>query len=80
MAMEVVMNSSGGVADGTSRLWQDGQIIIDNDDVEWFGTGTPKITRLLWANFMGGNDDRWEPQLPNNYIYLSNLFHGPGNF
>jgi len=80
IAMELHMNSAGGVADGISRTWLDGNLIIENTDVEWFGTGTPQITRITLEAFMGGNTDQWEPQLPNNYVYFSNLFHGAGTF
>lgn len=79
LSMEVVMNSSGGVADGTLRCWVDGVLRLERTDMEWFGTGTPQIDTLLHFTFHGGDDSTWTPNRVNR-VYFGEIFFGAGTY
>ena len=51
---ELVMNSPGA-SDGSYRVWIDGVLRIDEQNVQFMATGTPQIDWLVWSQKHGGN-------------------------
>ncbi len=79
LAMEVTMNSAGGVADGVLRCWYNDDLVLTSSSREWFGTGTPEIDRFWHFTFHGGNDSTWTPSRVN-HVYLTDIHHGTGTW
>ncbi len=55
---EVVMNTPG-VADGAVRVWIDGQLAIEQEQVALRESAEIKVDGLLFSTFFGGHDKSW---------------------
>ena len=72
LKMEVEMNSEAGVADGVLRAWVNGNLMLERDNMEWFGQGIPQIDSLLHFTFHGGDDGTWSPSR-TNHVYFADI-------
>lgn len=60
--MEVRVNSSPHVSDGTIRGWIDGELVLEQQNIGWQLAGdTPVIDYLYYSGFYGGNSTAWSP-------------------
>lgn len=79
-AIEVTKNSAGGVADGSVKQFINGVKFLDQENIEWFGTGNPVISRVWFFTLMGGSTDAYAPSGSENRMYFADFHHGPGKF
>jgi len=63
---ETTLNDPGE-ANGQARLYVDGQLVCEDDAVEFRGTGGEGtlIQQFLFSTFHGGNDPTWAPKDEN---------------
>ncbi len=75
VAMEVTLNSSADVADGSVRAWANGELLLERHGIWWQSAGTPVIDYLNYATFYGGNGWEWAPN-DTTYIRFANTCWG----
>lgn len=54
----VVMNTPS-VRDGILQIWLDGQLVLDQNDLEYRKTADLQIDQLFFSTFFGGNSSGW---------------------
>lgn len=58
LEQEVQLNHPGQ-KDGRVRVWVDGRLRLDKDQLEFRSTDALKIDGILFSTFFGGNDSSW---------------------
>lgn len=60
--------------DGQLRVWVDGQLLLDLNDVTYrtVENGNGEIGGILVSTFHGGNDPRWAPT-KNSYMHMDSI-------
>lgn len=58
LVQEVKLNSIGA-ADGYIKVWSDGQLVVDQQDMTFRTSDQLKTDRIYFDVFYGGNDDSW---------------------
>ena len=64
ISLHVRVNKDLKTADGFTRLYVDGQLIEEREDVQWRAEGRKDtmISQFLFSTFHGGSTDRWTPR------------------
>lgn len=62
---QATMNTQAGRADGSARAWIDGELMVEEEGIEWFHRGNPYIDRLMYVAFHGGSGRSWMPSRTN---------------
>lgn len=61
LELEVGMNSKAGRNDGSLRVWANGEMLVEDTTMQWFGAGTPQIDTIGPCTFYGGNSSDYSP-------------------
>ena len=67
----VVMNTPG-VKDGVLQIWLDGNLVLDQDDIEYRKTAELKIDQFYFSTFFGGNSSGWATS-KNETIFFDDI-------
>jgi len=58
ISQEVILNTPG-IADGSVRLWIDGQLVVEQSGLHYRDTAQTTIRGMFFSTFFGGNDQSW---------------------
>ena len=73
---EVRLNTAPGVADGSARLWLDGQLEFDNDRIPWVGSAAAALPAGFNKIMFGGNSiNNWAPEvdMPEQHYAIDDI-------
>lgn len=62
VTMEITANSNTGKSDGRVRVWADGELKVQRENIHWQARGgDPVVDHLIYSTFHGGNSWHWSP-------------------
>jgi hypothetical protein len=77
LTMEVTVNSTTSASDGSVRVWANGVLHLERDNIQWQSTGSdPAVQALSYASFYGGNSSAWAPG-QTTYARFKNVCWAP---